>query len=484
MRARYLVAGLALAVAALLASSFSAHGRTAHPEQAPARPNIVVLMTDDETVENMRVMRNVRRLLANEGATFDQFIVSYALCCPSRATFLTGQYAHNHRVLSNKLPFGGYPRLNSRNTLPVWLRAGGYYTAHIGKYLNGYGRKKPKEIPPGWDDWFTTVDPTTYRYWKFTMNENGRLVRYGTAMRDYITDVDSRRAVEIIDKQAARKRPLYLQVDFLAPHSGAPASLDDPPRMATPEPAPRHRDRFVFERLPTPPSYNEADVNDKPIGMRRRAPIGDYVQFAITEDYQQRLESLLAVDEAVANIVRALERTGELENTYIFFTSDNGFFQGEHRIPSGKVLPYEEALRQPLIVRGPGIPRGSVRHELVGNIDLAPTIAEMAHVTPARIVDGVSLLELMKTGRWSVQRDDIVVEGGPFDKASQEFVGLRTPRYQFSVYGNGEEELYDLQTDPYELENRAGDPEFAAIKAELAARLERLQLCSGVTCRP
>jgi arylsulfatase A-like enzyme len=120
----------------------------------------------------------------------------------------------------------------------------------------------------------------------------------------------------------------------------------------------------------------------------------------------------------------------------------------------------------------------------VGNIDLAPTIAEMAHVTPARIVDGVSLLELMKTGRWSVERDDIVVEGGPFDKPSQEFVGLRTPRYQFSVYGNGEEELYDLQADPYELENRAGDPEFAGIKAELAARLERLQLCSGVTCRP
>jgi arylsulfatase A-like enzyme len=148
------------------------------------------------------------------------------------------------------------------------------------------------------------------------------------------------------------------------------------------------------------------------------------------------------------------------------------------------VLPYEEALRQPLLVRGPGIAPGSVRDELVGNIDLAPTIAEIAHVTPARIVDGVSLLELMKTGRWSVDRDDIVVEGGPFDKASQEFVGLRTSRYQFSVYGNGEEELYDLQADPYELENRAGDPSFFGIRAELTARLERLRLCSGVTCRP
>jgi N-acetylglucosamine-6-sulfatase len=190
------------------------------------------------------------------------------------------------------------------------------------------------------------------------------------------------------------------------------------------------------------------------------------------------------VDEAVAAIVHALERTGELDDTYIFFTSDNGFFQGEHRIPSGKVLPYEEALRQPLLVRGPGIKAGTVRNELVGNIDLAPTIAEMAQVVPGRIVDGVSLLELLKTERWSVVRDDIVVEGGPFDKPSQEFTGLRTPRYQFAVYGNGEEELYDLQADPYELENRAGDPAFAGIRTELTERLDRLRFCSGVNCRP
>jgi N-acetylglucosamine-6-sulfatase len=484
MRARYLVAGLALVVAALLVPGFAAHGRAAKPHQERKRPNIVVLMTDDETVENMRVMRNTRRLLTSQGATFTQFIVSYALCCPSRATFMTGQYAHNHRVLDNQLPNGGYLRFNAKNSLPVWLRGGGYHTAHVGKFLNGYGRKKPKQIPPGWDDWYTTVDPTTYRYWNFTMNENGKLVRYGNAMRDYITDVDSRRAVEIIDRQATRKTPLYLQVDFLAPHSGGPVALDDPPRMATPEPAPRHRDRFVFERLPTPPNYDEENVSDKPIGIRRRNRIEDYVAFAITEDYQQRLESLLAVDEAVAAIVHALERTGELDDTYIFFTSDNGFFQGEHRIPSGKVLPYEEALRQPLLVRGPGIKAGTVRNELVGNIDLAPTIAELAQVAPGRIVDGVSLLELLKTERWSIVRDAIVVEGGPFDKPSQEFTGLRTPRYQFAVYGNGEEELYDLQADPYELENRAGDPAFTGIRTELTERLDRLRFCSGVNCRP
>jgi N-acetylglucosamine-6-sulfatase len=208
----------------------------------------------------MRVMRNTRRLLTSQGATFTQFIVSYALCCPSRATLMTGQYAHNHRVLSNKLPFGGYARFHAKTSLPVWLRGGGYHTAHVGKFLNGYGSKQAKQIPAGWDEWYTTIDPTTYRYWNFTMNENGKLVRYGNAMRDYITDVDSRRAVEIVTRQASRRKPLYLQVDFLAPHSGSPIALDDPPRMLTPEPAPRHRDRFVFQRLPASPGYDEENV--------------------------------------------------------------------------------------------------------------------------------------------------------------------------------------------------------------------------------
>jgi arylsulfatase A-like enzyme len=491
MRAPTIVAGLALALVALLVPAFEASGRSGakpHVAHATKRPNIVFLLTDDQTLENMRVMPNVQRLIGEEGATFMQYVVSYSLCCPSRATMMTGQYAHNHRVLDNQLPNGGYYRFRPDNSLPVWLKDGGYYTAHVGKFLNGYGRKNPTQVPPGWDEWYTTIDPTTYRYWDYTMNENGKLVHYGDSMQDYITDLDARRAASIIKRHAespkARKKPLYLQVDFVAPHSGAPVELDDPPRMATPAPAPRHRDRFVFVPLPTPPNYNEADVKDKPVGIRRRDPIGDYVQFAITEDYQQRLESLLAVDGAVAAIVRALERTGELDNTYIFFSSDNGFFQGEHRIPSGKVLPYEESIHLPLLVRGPGIAPGTVLPQLVGNVDLAPTIAAMARVKPRLIVDGVSLLNLMKTGTWTETRDDIVLEAGPFDKPSQEYAGLRTPKYMFAVYGNGEEELYDLQVDPYELDNRAADPGYATVRADLAARLQRLRFCAGASCRP
>ena len=446
------------------------------------RPNIVVIMTDDQTLENTRVMYNVKNLIGRQGATFNEAVVSYALCCPSRATFFTGQYAKNHRVLSNRPPYGGYKRFDHRTALPVWLRRGGYYTAHVGKYLNGLGVGRPREIPAGWDDWYGTVDPSTYRYWNYTLNENGHLVRYRGKMADYQTDVLGRKAVGVIETHATRRKPLFLSVAFLAPHGGAPVAIDDPPRMHTPEPAPRHRDRFVFEQLPTPPSYDEENVRDKPYGIRRRKLLEDYVVFAMTENYQQRLESLLSVDEAVRNIVDALQRTGELENTYIVFTSDNGFFHGEHRVASGKVLPYEPALRVPLLVRGPGIKPGVVLDQLVANVDLAPTIVELARVTPGRIMDGVSLVQLLKTGEWNVDRD-VLIETGPSQKTRQMFAGVRTPRYQFVKYGNGETELYDLVKDPYQLTNLSSTAEHQTLVVELAQRLDALRACAGPTCR-
>jgi N-acetylglucosamine-6-sulfatase len=497
MRAPSLVFGLALSLAALLVPAVAADGHVTNPPQKAAkakraplhkRPNIVFVMTDDQTLENLRVMHDTKRLLVDQGATFDQYVVSYSLCCPSRATMMTGEYAHNHRVLGNAWPNGGFYRFRPQNSLPVWLQDAGYYTAHVGKFLNGYGKRKAREVPPGWDDWYASVDPTTYRYWNYTYNANGKLVHHGSDVRDYRTDVDTRTAVGIIKahakENAKRRKPLYLQVDYLAPHTGYPVALDDPPRMATPEPAPRHRDRFAFAPLPTSPNYNEADVSDKPLGIRRRGEIEPYVRYAITEDYQQRLEALLSVDEGVAEIVKELRRTGELSNTYIFFSSDNGFFQGEHRVPSGKVLPYEESIRLPLIVRGPGIEPNTKLDQLVGNVDLAPTIAEMAHAKPGLIEDGVSLLPLLETGHWHVKRNDLLLEAGPFDKPEQEYTGLRTPRYMFAVYGNGEQELYDLRADPYELDNRAGSPEYEGVRAKLTERLQRLRYCAGASCRP
>jgi N-acetylglucosamine-6-sulfatase len=445
------------------------------------RPNVVVLMTDDQTLESLRVMRNVDRLLARKGAFFTQSVVSFSLCCPSRATFLTGQYAHNHRVLSNLAPSGGYQRLNHTTALPVWLHRGGYYTVQVGKYLNGYGLVRPREIPPGWSEWYGLVDPFTYRYWGFTTNENGKLVRY-IRRADYQTDVLARKAVDVIRRRVPKRKPLFLYVGFVAPHIGSPRELDDPPSLRTPAPAPRHRDRFLFEPLPTSADFNEEDVRDKPLAVRRRPMLQEFQIGALTEAYQQELESLLAVDEAVGRIVRALSRAGELQNTLIMFTSDNGYFHGEHRIPSGKVYLYEPSIRVPLIVRGPGIAAGLRLDDLVANIDLAPTIADAANVTPLRIVDGRSLLPLLRNGIRPEPRS-ILIESPPSNVPRQVFAAIRTPQYLYASYASGDQELYDLAADPYELTSVHRDPAQAALVAELSLRLDQLRRCAGSTCR-
>src|SRR5215211_2224692 len=297
--------------------------------QAPGtRPNIVVVMSDDQTTESMRVMANVNALLAREGVTFANNFVSFPLCCPSRSTFLSGQYAHNHTVMGNAPPQGGYDkwRPTEGNSLPVWLRSAGYTTVHIGKYLNGYGRTEPTHVPAGWAEWYGSVDPSTYRYYGYTLNENGRLVAYGTRPEDYQADVYTAKAVDAVKRLAPQPTPFFLSVAYLAPHSGQPREPGDPRNLATPVPAPRHKGRFAAEALPRPPSFNEADVSDKPAAMRRRPLLGAQRINAIQSNYRQRLESVLAVDEGVAAIVRALADSGELANTLFVYTSDNGFF--------------------------------------------------------------------------------------------------------------------------------------------------------------
>jgi arylsulfatase A-like enzyme len=467
------LAALAAGLAAVATLSGSASGQSKSALAVP--PNVLVLMTDDQTVESMRIMPNVKTLLADRGVTFDNSFVSYSLCCPSRSTFLTGQYAHNHGVWGNTAPNGGYYKLDSTNTLPVWLQRAGYQTIHLGKYLNQYGTRNAREIPPGWGQWYGTPDPSTYRYLNYTINENGNLVTFGTAASDYKTDVESRMAVDLIARQAADPRPFFMWVAFLAPHSGAPRDADDPTGLATPSPAPRHKNRFANEPLPTPPSLNEADVSDKPAAIRNRPLLAPARLNAVRQSYQQRLESLLAVDEAVAQIVNELARTGKLDNTYIIFTSDNGFFHGEHRVPAGKVLLYEPSIRVPLIIRGPGIPAGQHRSQFVANIDLAPTITKVTGAQPGRVMDGRSLIpfakdRLLQSGR------DILLE-------TPTYAAVRSPNWLYAEYTTGERELYNLARDRDELNSLHADPRYDKIKANLAARLARLRLCKGSACR-
>jgi N-acetylglucosamine-6-sulfatase len=470
-----------LALSATLASSAlrgeAVAASSPRLQQSQARPNVLVLMTDDQTVESMRVMTNVRALLGARGTTFENNFASFPLCCPSRTTFITGQYGHNHTIMGNAAPAGGYDKLapTHANLLPAWLRQAGYHTVHVGKYLNGYGRARPAEVPAGWTEWYGSTDPSTYRFYNYTLNENGRLVTYGTGAANYQTDVYGRKSVELIRRLAPATQPFFLSVAFLAPHSGGPRDIDDPPNQATPSPAPRHRNRFASEPLPAPPSFNEADVSDKPAGIRSRALIRPARINGIRENYQQRLESLLAVDEAIRDIVAALEASGELSRTLIVFTADNGFFHGEHRVPDGKVLVYEPSVRVPLILRGPGVPAGVSRSNLTANVDLAATILDVANARPGRRPDGRTLMPFARDGLVRSSRD-ILLE-------TTSYSAIRTPRYVFVQHTNGDQELYDLAKDPHQLQSLHADPRFIGLKNDLGSRLSRLRTCAGDSCR-
>jgi N-acetylglucosamine-6-sulfatase len=445
---------------------------------ASARPNILVLETDDQTLADMSVLPKTRALIGDRGTTFTNSFVSYSLCCPSRSTLYTGQYAHNHGVLSNKLPTGGFTRLDTSNWLPLWLQAAGYRTMHVGKFLNGYGKDAPPAVPPGFDDWNGFVDPSTYSYYGYTVDENGVLRTHPGV---YSTDFITARANELIAAAAPGSRPFFMSVAWVAPHSGAPRDPDDPPGLATPSPAPQYANVFASTPLPRPASFNEVDISDKPLALQARPRFGPQRVAGIQEAYQQRLEALLSVDDAVAAIVAQLRSVGELDNTLILFTSDNGFFGGEHRVATGKVLVYEPSIRVPLLMRGPGVPRHAKATQLVSNADLAPTILDAADATPGRVEDGRSLLELVRDPGVQWGRE-LLLEAG---SAAQGLTlhGLRNYRYKYVEYADGESELYDLERDPDELTSLHAEPALAGLRSRLAARLHVLESCAGAGCR-
>ena len=319
--------------------------------------------------------------------------------------------------------------------------------------------------------------PVDVPFYGYTLNENGTLRRYGDAPFEYQTDVYTQKAVGIIGRLAPRRQPFFLSVAYLAPHSGSPREADDPANLATPVPAPRHKDAYDAEPLPRPASLNEADVSDKPAGIRdrpaARAPRGGD---------RGALPAAPRVAAGGRRGRRAHRRgaalRGELSGTYIIFTADNGFFHGEHRVPTGKVLPYEPSIRVPLVMRGPGLPRGRTTAATAANIDLAPTIAAIARARPGRVVDGISLLPVARGAAGAPGRE-LVIESGQ----GVRFTGLRTSRYLYIEHASGEQELYDLEADPDQLQSRHADPAYAAIKASLAARLAVLRTCAGATCR-
>jgi N-acetylglucosamine-6-sulfatase len=442
----------------------------------PARPNIVFILTDDQDVATVRFMPRVQTLLAAEGLTFTNTFATQPLCCPSRASILRGQYAHNTEIVHNAPPLGGFQKFrdlgHEESTLATWLQRAGYHTAMFGKYLNGYlGRSGQVSIPPGWSEWHgADADPVTY--YNQQIDVNGEIVTYGSNPSDYHTDVLTEKVIAFLERRDRNAPPFFIYLSGPAPHCDCMAN-----GPATP--APRHLGAFADLSAPRGPSFNEVDVSDKP--PEAQLPLLSEERIAeLDDEYRTRLGSLLAVDEAVERIIGVLRARGELDNTFIFFTSDNGYHLGEHRVPRGKNTLYEESIRVPGIVRGPGVPAGLMREHFVLNIDFAPTFAELAGAPIPDFVDGRSLVPLLRQSpppaRW---RQDFLIE--VTNPPGITDLGLRTSHHAYFEFASGATSFYDLREDPHQVNSLHNNTEPGLIRA-LSARLTELAVCTGRSC--
>ena len=448
--------------------------------QAPERPNIVFVLTDDLSWNLVGYMPNVRQM-QREGMTFTNYFVTDSLCCPSRASIFTGRYPHNHGVLTNTAPMGGFSAFRrgaQSRTFATALQGAGDRTAMMGKYLNGY---HPREgsVPPGWSNW--QVPGSAYRGFGYVMNTNGRTAHFGTRRRAYITDVLRRRGKSFVARVAREDKPFLMEVATFAPH-----------HPYTPAP----RDRFEFPGLIAPrgPSFG-VGVEDAPAWLRDRAPLGPEQVAVLDEDFRKRAQSVQAVDDLIGQIRNELARTGLDRNTYVVFSSDNGFHMGEHGLTAGKMTAFDTDIRVPLIVVGPHVPPGSVTDELAENIDLAPTFMRLGGVKPYSSVDGQGLVSLLHGAVPDQWRDAVLIEhhhpqivtGDPDRQAEPSgnppsYSALRTKTETYVEYQNGEREYYDLEMDPDQLIN-AYDDLSSARRSALHAELQALESCSGEACR-
>lgn len=447
-----------------------------------ARPNIIFILADDLDAKSISVMPKLKALMIDRGVSFANFFVTYPLCCPSRASILRGQYPHNTQILGNRPPLGGFEKFvqtgAERSTIATWLHAAGYRTGYFGKYLNGYPEGNDQtHVPPGWDIWNSPAGGRPYANFNYRMNENGRLVSYGNRPEDYMTDVLARKAVEFIRQSAQINRPFFIHLSTFTPH--APAT-----------PAPRHANALAGVTAPRPPSFNEADLSDKPSWLRSRNLLTDRQISRIDDLHRKRLQTLLSVDDLIGTLVDALGATGR--GTYIFFSSDNGFHLGEHRLPQGKNTAFEEDIRVPLIVKGPGVPEGRTLEHFAMNIDLASTWAEIARAPTPSFVDGRSLLPLLSSAPPTVDRwrHMVLIEHytqvrsgrRAQSEAIPEYHALRIKDFSYVEYATGERELYDLRRDPFQLQNiyQSADQRLVS---ELSARLAAIKRCAEATCR-
>ncbi|SFK09695.1 Arylsulfatase A [Streptosporangium canum] len=466
------------ALCLILLSLLCASGVTPATAQAAGRPNIVLILVDDLDDGSLQKFPNIWNQLVGAGTSFDRFFVTNSWCCPSRSSILRSQYVHSHGVLTNTAPEGGFTKFHDsdleRSTLGTWMKSAGYRTGLMGKYLNHYpdGATEPTYVPPGWDEWAVPVRKL-YEEYGYTLNENGVLTAHGSAPEDYLTDVLSQKAGAFVSQSPD---PFFLYLAPIAPHN--PANH-----------APRYANAFADAVAPRTPSFDQADVSAEPHWLSSRPRFSAKAIEKIDERYRRRLRAMLGVDDMVGALVKTLRETGKLDNTYIFFASDNGFHLGQHRLAQGKTTPFDESIKVPLVVRGPGVRPGGVNGEMSANVDLAPTFAELAGAQLPDFAEGRSLVPLLRGRTPSPWRQNVLLEfyRPTSEKSARQtpvpaYQGMRTAQNTFVRYSTGEYQLYDLARDPYQLHNLAAKVAPAVI-AQFNQQLDALAACSGATCR-
>jgi N-acetylglucosamine-6-sulfatase len=461
----------------------------ATPTPSPAtRPNIVFVLLDDAEQPMTDGMPRLRAALPDKGLRFTSAFANTPLCGPSRSNILAGQYSHNTGVIANAGSDAGYAAWSARgydsNNIGPWLKGAGYRTGIFGKYENDYpntGATSYSEtfVPPGWDDWRVVMSDREATNNSYTLNENGVLKKYTGDTGGYQTDILTSRMVDFI--RAAKSNgsaPFFAFLSLGAPHTPT-------------EPAAKYLSAYPGATAPRGPSFNEPDISDKPRWLQDQAPLMDGATIAeIDTDYRGSLQALLSVEDAVENLFQTLDSLGLTSNTYVFFTSDNGLHRGEHRLRGGKNTAYEESIRMPFYVRGPGVPAGKTIDHLIGLVDLPATFLGLAGASVPSSVDGMSIVPLLSATPPAVTawRQEMLIEhpgGAGLPVQIPPYYGVRTASEIYVEYDNGlnDNEYYDVKNDPYELTNLFRQTSSSTI-SKLSARVAALKACRGASCRP
>ncbi|MBA2508715.1 MAG: sulfatase [Nocardioidaceae bacterium] len=489
-----LLASAALAAAAMLVGPSVNADDAARPRQ-PAKPNVLLIVMDDMRSDDLDWMRTVQRRIAARGTSYENFYAPTSLCCPSRASMLRGQYPHNTGVLTNAQPDGGWQGFQpSESTTLATVLDPTYRTGHVGKYLNGYRGRTQTYVPPGWDDWKTAV--RTYHYLKVVTNNNGVVQRNHGVNSPTLFGAQ---AARFLKRSRRSADPFFLTLSFVTPHNGKPRGDGDSGITSPFVPGP---DRGTY-RGPRPaanPAYNEADISDKTGPVADLEPLTQQQKFKQVIRNAQRRESLASADRAVRRVLDTLRDTRQDADTYVIFLSDNGYLLGEHRLPGKKGLPYEPASRLPLLISGPGVPSGNTWTSATGMHDIAPTILDMTGTPSSFPMDGQSVLASAGRPDGNPDRAVLLEQADlPIDAENDGAIRYAPPRavedvtwkyrgivsdgWKLISWDKRESyELYDLESDPYELTNVYGQSGSADVQLALQDRLDRLWLCRADAC--